>query len=219
MMETLDTHPLVDQLRSENWIEESFYNTYITRPPAEHTGMELLREKLLGTQGLIIRWFRHPTLNYTILVFFAGFGVEGWPDVIHGGTITSLLLEAVNMHHWIYYGNFADLDESSISVDFKRPMRPGEVYAVLVPPAGLEDVPGDTQQKKLTMVALMMLMEAAPKLGTQFDPATQTETHTVEIPTVGGVDATQAVGKVQLAVMLRDPVEGSEPSIQGDDQP
>lgn len=217
IVETLDTHPLVEQLRNENWIEENFYAYRPVGGP--DTGMNLIREKLIGTQGLTIRLFRHPTHNYTILVFFAGFGVEGWPDVIHGGTITSLLLEAVHRHQQTCYGDFVDIDQPSISIDFKRPMRPGEVYAVLVPPAGLEDVPGETQQKKLIMVALMMLMEAAPKLGTQFDPTTQTETHTVEIPTVSGVDSTQAVGKVQLLVMLRDPVEGLEPSIQRDDEP
>ena len=217
VVETLDTHPLVDQLRTENWIEENFY---ATRPPGGlETGMNLVREKLTGTQGLMIRAFRHPTHNYTILVLFAGFGVEGWPDVIHGGIITTLLLEAVNRHHKSYYSEFVDMDQASISVDFKRPMRPGEIYAVLVPPAGLEEVPGDPQQKKLIMVSLMMRMEAAPRLGTQFDSATQTETHTVEIPTVGGVDATQAVGRVQLPVMMKNPIQDLEPTIQKDDHP
>lgn len=216
MLETLDTHPLVEQLRGENWIEENFYN--MGPRGGSDTGMNLIREKLIGTQGLTIRLFRHPTHNYTLLVFFAGLGVEGWPDVIHGGTITSLLLEAANRHQQAYYGDFVDVEQPSISVDFKRPMRPGEVYAVLVPPAGLEDVPGEQQKKKLIMVALMMLMDGAPKLATQFDPMTHTETHNVELPTVMGVDATQAIGKVQLPVMLRDSVEGSEPSIQRDDQ-
>ena len=217
MLETLDTHPLVEQLRGENWIEENFYN--MGPRGGSDTGMNLIREKLIGTQGLTIRLFRHPTHNYTVLVFFAGFGVEGWPDVIHGGTVTSLLLEAANRHQQAYYGDFVDMEQPSISVDFKRPMRPGEVYAVLVPPAGLEDVPGELQQKKLIMVALMMLMEGAPKLVTQYDPVTHTETHNVELPTVMGVDATQAVGSVQFPVMLQNPVETSEPSMQREDQP
>jgi hypothetical protein len=217
ILETLETHPLVDQLRSENWVEENFYNT---RPHGGvDTGFNLVHEKLTGTQGLTIRAFRHPSHNYTILVLFAGFGVEGWPDVVHGGVITTLLLEAVNRHQKHYYSEFVDMDTPSISVDFKKPMRPGEIYAVLVPPAGLEEVPGDPQQKKLVLVSLLMRMEAAPRLGTQFDAATQTETHTVEIPTAGGQDMTHAVGRVHLPVMVRDPVYVAEPSIQKADEP
>ena len=217
VLETLDTHPLIEQLHTEKWIEENFY---ASRPHGGlNTGMNLVQEKLVGTQGLMIRSFRHPTHNYTILALFAGFGVEGWPDVVHGGVITTLLLEAVNRHHKNYYSEYVDMDKPSINIDFKRPMRPGEVYAVLVPPAGLEDVPGEPEQKKLIMVSLLMRMEAAPQLGTQFDAATQTETHTVEIPTAGGVDMTHAVGKVQLPVMTRNPVQGSEPSIQNQEEP
>lgn len=217
IVETLDTHPLVDQLRNENWIEENFYTS--RQHGGFDTGMNLVHEKLTGTQGLTIRAFRHPNFNYTILVFFAGFGVEGWPDVVHGGVITTMLMEAVKQHHKNYYGEFIDMDQPSINIDFKRPMRPGEIYAVLVPPAGVEDVPGAPQQRKLIMVSLMMRMEAAPRLGTQFDSATQTETHTVEIPSVGGVDVTHAIGKVQLPVMLRDGAQVPEPSIHKDDLP
>ncbi|KAI9869661.1 MAG: hypothetical protein M1823_008997, partial [Watsoniomyces obsoletus] len=76
-----------------------------------------------------------------------------------------------------------------------------EIYAVLVPPAGIEEVPGNPQQKNLRIVSLLMRMEAAPQLGMQFDAATQTETHTVEIPIAGGVDMTHAVGNVKVPVM------------------
>jgi hypothetical protein len=218
IVETLDTHPLVEQLRNDNWVEENFYDLRSMGGPPQ-TGMNLVHDKLVGVQGLTIRAFRHPTHNYTVLALFAGFGVEGWPDVVHGGIITALLLEAVSRHQRTFYRGLISMDECDISIDFKKPMRPGEIYAILVPPAGLDDIPGEPQKKKLVMLSLMLRMEAAPKLGTEYNPLTLTETHTVGIPTVGGADATHAVGKVSQAVMLRDPVPSPEPSIYKDNDP
>lgn len=200
IVETLDTHPLVDQLRSQNWIEEDFYTS--RQHSGSNTGMSLVSEKLTGIQGLSIKAFRHPTSNYSMLVFFAGFGVEGWPDVIHGGITTTMILEAAKRHHLTYYSEFIDLDNTGVSVDFKRPMRPGEVYAVLVPPAVI--APAPTQGILLNLVVFVLQLEGAPKLTIQTDATTQAENHNLEIPVGRGKDATHAMGKIQMLTKLKE---------------
>ena len=199
VVDTMETCRLVEELREEGWIEEEFYHG---RSHAEiQQGLHLVQEKLVGIQGLIIKAFKHPTYPYTILVAFTGFGIEGWPDVVHGGVITSLLEEGMRRHHANFYKEWGLRGDWGISVDFQKPMHPGEIYSILLPPAGLEDIPGDPTTKQLRLVALLMQMEVAPKLGTQFDATTRTETHTVEISTMQGIDVTHAVGKASLAVM------------------
>jgi hypothetical protein len=79
IVETLETHPLVESLREENWAEDNWYT-------ASHNGTEkglhFVGEQLSGTQGITMKTFKHPSQDYTMMVFFLGFGIEGWPDVV-----------------------------------------------------------------------------------------------------------------------------------------
>lgn len=78
ILETLDTSPLVEGLKENEWIEESFYSGR----PGGAGGFHLVKEKLTGTQGITIRTFKHASEKYTMMVVFLGFGIEGWPDVV-----------------------------------------------------------------------------------------------------------------------------------------
>jgi hypothetical protein len=128
----LETHPLVDSLRQANWIENSHYINF--RPDLSGpTSMHFVSENLQGTQGMTLKVFKHPTMQYTMLVAFLGFGIEGWPDVIHGGVITTLVQEAFDRHLDHFPTQSGEITARALSIDFKRKMRPGEVYAVLVP--------------------------------------------------------------------------------------
>lgn len=80
ILEALETHPLVDSLREANWVEEAYYTARING--ADHRGLHLVSENLSGTRGITMKTFKHPTENYTMMVFFLGFGMEGWPDVV-----------------------------------------------------------------------------------------------------------------------------------------
>ena len=101
IVETLDAHPVAEDLRNDNWIEENFYTARSNQNT--HQGLDLIHDNLTGTRGLTIKAFRHPTLKYTILLVFAGFAVEGWPDVLHGGVTASLMLEGVQKHLKNFY--------------------------------------------------------------------------------------------------------------------
>lgn len=77
--ETLESHPLVDALRNDKWWEDNYY---VGRMNGAVRGQHLVSEKLSGIQGITMKTFKHPSENYTIMVFFLGFGIEGWPDVV-----------------------------------------------------------------------------------------------------------------------------------------
>jgi len=66
-------------------------------------------------------------------MFFPGTGVEGWPDVVHGGIICALLQETMeqtaNLYHSPAFGQQrAELEV--LDVNFRVPLQPGNVYAV-----------------------------------------------------------------------------------------
>lgn len=79
IFETLETHPLVESLREDQWIEDNRYASQLT---ATGKGYHLVWEQLSGTQGITAKAFKHPSQECTMLVFFLGFGMEGWPDVV-----------------------------------------------------------------------------------------------------------------------------------------
>lgn len=196
IIETLQTHPLVEDLRKENWIEENFY---ITRSHGEmQNGLNLVHERLTGTQGMTVKAFRHPTQEYSLLVFFLGFGIEGWPDTIHGGIITTLLLEAVGRHTRLYHKDYTQVQDKFVNVDFKVPVRPGEIYAVLVPPSMMISEPDRPEEAKIRTMSLLMPMELAPRVKTEFDAQTNSENHTIEIPSHGGTNITHAIASVDF---------------------
>jgi len=79
ILDTLEDHPLVLSLRHDNWIEDNFY---AGRVNGALGGQHLVGEKLTGPRGITMKSFRHPSQPITMMVFFLGFGIEGWPDVV-----------------------------------------------------------------------------------------------------------------------------------------
>jgi hypothetical protein len=86
-----------------------------------------------------------------------------------------MLEEGVQRHVEYFYGSSSKLDrrgETTVSVDFKTPVKPGEVYAVLVPPATRQEVRSQLGMSlgaglgngtdKLLIMPLLMHMGAAP---------------------------------------------------------
>ncbi|KAJ9658497.1 hypothetical protein H2198_003649 [Neophaeococcomyces mojaviensis] len=123
----IETCPLVEELREQGWIEESVR-------PVSGQSQHLVHNALSGTQGItVMKNFRPPTGLYSMFVFFAGFGVEGWPDVVHGGTLATMFDEALEQ-------NFKQFDslkrevQGETGIQFIQRVRPGEVYGLLVIP-------------------------------------------------------------------------------------
>ncbi|EXJ80568.1 hypothetical protein A1O1_08714 [Capronia coronata CBS 617.96] len=160
IVDTLESHPLVEALRDEGWVEENYYTGKLHGPGK---GQHLVAQKLTGTRGVTMKLFKHPTLDFSMMVFFLGFGIEGWPDVIHGGVITTLLQEGINHQVESLYKHYGSQHSQFISVDFKRPMRPGDIYAVLVPPAQLE-LQLMPEVFHLQMTAMLVHLESPPRI-------------------------------------------------------
>jgi hypothetical protein len=168
----MDTHPLVQGLRDDGW----------TETPCGHPQSRIL-QVLSGTQGMILKGFTLPSAGYTILVFYTGNGLEGWPDIIHGGLITTLFDEAANLHNGGQYWSAP----YQVVIDFKESIRPGEIYSILVPPSGWEESI-DQQGRPVAMathVGLLMRMEYPPEIVTEVDEVAKTKRDVVTIPTRG----------------------------------
>lgn len=109
--ERVDEHLLVETLREDGWKE-------VDLDPASNPGViqamsngvmkgrSMLYQSLSGSKGLVgMRIFHHASEEYSIFVFFTGFGIEGWPDVIVSQypsnmiiTITDDLIARWNYH-------------------------------------------------------------------------------------------------------------------------
>lgn len=173
--EMMDSHPLVQGLREGGWTEK-MYKPSQTR----------LLQTLSGTQGLTLRGFRKPENGYTILVFYTGSGLEGWPDVIHGGLITTLFNEAALLQ--ISGPDFESwVAPHQVVVDFRESIRPGEIYSILIPPVSLleavgEDGLGTSTSAPIAVHGMLTRMEMAPEITTEVDETAKTRTDTVSIP-------------------------------------
>ncbi|RMD43059.1 hypothetical protein DV735_g1986, partial [Chaetothyriales sp. CBS 134920] len=206
IIDTLNEHPVAEDLRGDGWIEDEFYTPRFRRAgPGNH----LIQDHLMGPRGVVIKSFRHPVMQYTILLAFTGFAVEGWPDTVHGGVIASVMIEAAQRHLNNFYRSRAipdiTLDQNqeawTFNIDYKKPMRPGEVYTIVVPPGAFTVPPdGSLDQVAFRFAALAMDLDTAPRVGSQYDPISQTSTHTLEIPSARGVDVPHAIATVEVHV-------------------
>ncbi|GKT42414.1 uncharacterized protein ColSpa_02595 [Colletotrichum spaethianum] len=81
--------------------------------------------------GLVHMVFRHQYTGELILAIMFGQGTSGWPSVVHGGMLSTIMDEAM--------GRLAALNfpantavTAKLSVDFKVPVTPGLLYIVRV---------------------------------------------------------------------------------------
>jgi len=84
-----------------------------------------------------------------------------------------------------------------ISIDFKKPVRPGDIYAILVPP-GSSNHPAPSEPKRVQLVSILMHIEGAPRVQTIYDAISQKHEHTIQVPSSKGDDIQHAIATVQL---------------------
>jgi len=109
--------------------------------------------------------------------------------------------EGVDQHIQNFYKEHGSQAAQFINIDFKKPMRPGEIYTVLLPPAEMEPnpVPGVVD---LVTMPLLLHMEAMPRVKTDVDHVAGKASVEIEIPTVGKVDPADAL-HATAAVQVR----------------
>ncbi|KAK5372477.1 hypothetical protein LTR20_001506 [Exophiala xenobiotica] len=224
IQETLEGHPLVEGLRQDNWTEENFY---AGRMNGAVRGQHLVGEKLTGTRGITTKVFKHPSQPITMMVFFLGFGMEGWPDTIHGGVIMSLLHESVHQHLQLHHPNLGLVSAQFTDVTFLRPMRPGDIYTIFIPPSNVRDT-DDERAKSIDMMPILMHLDAPvvievsndweEKSAQQVQPQTKSALGTVSRSTGLDRNALKAIDSVhafgEFHVLARE-VGGNEDDAAG----
>ena len=216
ILQSMKEDPLVSGLHEETWTETQVY------PQRSHEemkrGLDFIYERLIGTHGITIKEFTHPTLKYSILVFFLADGLEGWPDTIHGGIISSMLLVAAERHIARFYlGKDEQIDQGSVKFDanFHVSARPADICSIIVPPASTTELQASTGEKtKQLVVAPMMLhMESAPKISEATAEDTQKLVHTLKVPTSTSSlhQAMYAMATLECQVQLADSPQPENP--------
>ncbi|KAK5093167.1 hypothetical protein LTR70_004897 [Exophiala xenobiotica] len=132
--EILEEAPICEHLRGRKWIEGPIVRASPPGTTVPRGDQHLVNDTLSGVQGFTTKHFRHPKLEISMLVFFSGFGIDGWPDTVHGGAISTIMLEARNKHlePVMKEYNLRGLPHSQFDVAFTQKVKPGSVYAVLV---------------------------------------------------------------------------------------
>lgn len=166
ILQEMREDPLVVSLIDGGWNES---HVYPERSRWEmQQGLDFIYERLMGTQGITIKEFTHPSADVTILVFFVGDGLEGWPDTLHGGIISSMLLLAAQRHINRFYleqGEYVDPDSVQLNVNFHLHARSADIYSILVPPAARSshvDPATGTLVKRVTLTPMMVQRDEPP---------------------------------------------------------
>lgn len=211
--ELMNNNPVAEDLREQGWVEEDFYQR---RPRStSDAGLNLIHEKLRGSsQTLSIKAFKNPSTGYTFILFFVGFGMDGFPDVMHGGITATMMLEAAAKHASNFHGDLNLVkEEPAITIDYKKPVRPGEVYTILLPPAAVEPMAHDPSKRVLRTIAFLLRLDMAPKMESHFNAVKGITEHTVEISSVTGMDPNLAYATVLTAI---DDSKSETPSSESD---
>jgi hypothetical protein len=193
----IDNHQLVVDLREQGWIEKDLP----LRP-----GFDTFIGKIYGTsQGLHIKVFTNPANHFTIMTVFVGFGLDGWPDVTHGGITATLFQEAAYQHLRNHHSNLKIAEgEVETSVDYVKPVRPGELYTVLIPPS--VETREQRGESLLGMTTLLLRLATLPVLESRHNPTTQETEHIIHINSSEG--EVMAKGGINFKV-LADKLDGN----------
>ena len=230
--ELLNAHPVVQSLRDEGWTEEDFY----ARSPSDilsdrARGRNLAQDTLRGSsQTLNIKLFRREETQTTFLVFFVGFGLDGFPDVLHGGVTATMMLESLNKHMAYHHRkslphetNTPDFDQMGMDITYKQPVRPGEIYTVMVAPGSLEPDPKNIRNMRVSVAALLLRLDELPKMSSHWDPAKRTMEHRVEVQSSTGDSPYMASAQFYVPVLNRSesqpPIAVPSNSIATEDGP
>lgn len=168
------SHPLINDLTQRGWRLDGA--RVARRADEEDTAagdQHFLYETLGPTHGVASAIFRHPTEHCTLFAFFPCFGVEGWPDVVHGGMLSTVLIEALEQHCVVFAeeGLGFSFDPFPLQFNFSKPVRPGELYGIVMAPPAYsiirlfdESKQDSTFAIQADITGIIMRVEGAPQL-------------------------------------------------------
>ena len=160
--EIFDEHVGVLDIRADPDYEEISPVRHLTIDEQPHS---LISGSLNGTRGIIWKMFWSEKMKAIHIYVFFGNGTEGWPDVVHGGMLTTILDEAMSR---VAANTFPEkaAETSRLDVAFVKPVRPGTIYQIRAHPddlivdlkKGFATVP-DTEERKRSATILGAILD------------------------------------------------------------
>ena len=128
----IDALPLVQELRAQvgQWLE---YEAYMTKPSDERA-TSMTAGALAGSRGIgVQRVFWHRSEQRLVSVVFVGGATSGWPGVMHGGAVATLLqenLERVTNGPEVLGEQTGHYDMSHFDITYKKPTNSNLIYYI-----------------------------------------------------------------------------------------
>lgn len=162
--EIFNDHIGIIQLREHPDYQEMNPYWYLSPDEQRHS---MLPGPLNGTRGILWKMFWNEKLkSITVFVFF-GNGSEGWPDIVHGGMLSTVLDEALGrVAANTFPGSTAE--NKKLDIAFVQPVRPGTIYQIRAHPDdlildmknGIASVPATPERKREATILGVILDEA-----------------------------------------------------------
>lgn len=91
--------------------------------------------QISGSGGKQKIFFNRGAGILTTLIYF-GDGVEGWPEVVHGGILSTLFKEAMERLASEVFPPGTSSEPSKMNISFQQKVQPGDLYQLSALPAG-----------------------------------------------------------------------------------
>ncbi|KAL9108888.1 MAG: hypothetical protein Q9227_006419 [Pyrenula ochraceoflavens] len=125
--DSFDEHPFIQQLRDSPLFAEVVVNDMPGN--REH----FLSGTLSGSRGISFKIFMHLKQRAMVWFIVFGSGTEGWPDVVHGGTLCTVFNEAYHSLAEILYQDQQPI-VSDMETQFRMPVEPNIMYKLSIGP-------------------------------------------------------------------------------------
>ncbi|KAK4181351.1 HotDog domain-containing protein [Triangularia setosa] len=146
-LQTQASHlPIVQQLSSDPaWISWEAYNTLSSSHRSQHITAHTLR----GSRGVggYQRIFHNPSTGELVSVIFFGPATIGWPGVVHGGCLATILDESCGRAAFKQWGGLAGVT-ANLNIEYKRATLANGFYVIRVRSRTEEELPEKERGKR-----------------------------------------------------------------------
>lgn len=138
--------PVVQQLSADPAWQS--WDAYDSLPP-EHRAQHATAGALAGSRGVggYQRVFYHPSTGELVSVVYFGSATTGWPGVVHGGCLATVLDESCGRAAFKQWGGRPGVT-ASLTLEYKRVTLANGFYVVRVRPRTEEELPESERGKR-----------------------------------------------------------------------
>ncbi|KAK4673815.1 hypothetical protein QC763_115250 [Podospora pseudopauciseta] len=138
--------PIVQQLSSNPaWTSWEAYNTL----PPSHRAQHITAHTLRGSRGVggYQRIFHNASTGELVSVIFFGPATIGWPGVVHGGCLATILDESCGRAAFKQWGGLAGVT-AKLNIEYKKATLANGFYIIRVRPRTEEELPERERGKR-----------------------------------------------------------------------